>query len=99
MKATSYKYLKIIHIYRLYRDQSANTIQVLFSGTKLQHPFLHPKLKAADNLEILRFRNLLAELLDWLRMPQTKPLLHGLMLSFLIIRYNLQCLSFFSLEE
>lgn len=60
----------------------------------LQHPFLqHPKQKTVDKkIAILRFRNPFEELLDHLKMPQTEPFLHVLMLSLLIMTYNLQYL-------
>lgn len=94
MKANSYKYLKIVHIYRLYRDQSANVMRELFSRTKLSTtPFLHPKQKSVNQqIEILRFRNLFAELLDHLKIPQTELLPH-VMLSLLTKTCSLQCLS------
>lgn len=40
--------LKIVHIYRLYRDQSANMMSYFQGLSYLQHPFLHLKQKAGD---------------------------------------------------
>lgn len=87
--------LKIVHIYRLYRDQSANVKRELFSRTKLLTTSIFTSQTEGcrqKKIAILRFRNLFEELLDHLKMPQTEPLLHLLMLSLLIMRYNLQCL-------
>lgn len=93
MKATSHKYLKNRTHLQIIQGSECKCYESYFEGLSyLQHPFLHPKQKVVDKqIEILR--NLFVELLDHLEMPQTKVLLHVIMLSLLIMTYNLQCLS------
>lgn len=94
--------LKIVHIYRLYRDQSANVKKELLSRMKLLKTSIFTSQTEGcrqKKKRFLRFKNLFEEFLYHLKMPQTEPLLHVLMLSLLSITCSICLLFFFSFED